>query len=555
MLLGMGAFFVAFISGVVALIKFYTRKKPKYFFVGLGLIGASVFDFIFMILKNIGEGTGIVSLNPSALFLSVVLFASLVFGYILRDLKPGWVKPGFLFQISAVVFCFLLGVFLWYFQFPKNTLLVISGLFFLFSFIGYYHKGTWNIKYFEQLLVTSLIILFLSQVLFLNFSQNQNDALYLASDAMRIFAYGLILVGLLMSTYNAFKVLEEYGLKSEARLAASIDSLPLGYILTDEKDKIISTNKEAFLIFDEKDNEKLKSKIEKKLKLKERFGKFKLKELESVQDEISFNGRYLKVYFNPVYNNGKASGYVVLVQDTTEAKQSDRTKNEFIALASHELRTPLGAIRGNIELLSQMYPLAKKDEKVKEIMDDIYNSSLRLINIVGDFLDVYALEQKRVVFKKENFFLEGLLKEVAVSFSTDARRKGIILSVERTEKDLSVVADREKTKQVLINLLGNALKFTQKGKISLSAVKKGDFAEVLVSDTGRGIEKKSRGILFEKFRQVGDDFLKHDSTQGAGLGLYISRMLVTKMKGDIYLVKSVKGKGSVFAFTLPLSGG
>ena len=461
-------------------------------------------------------------------------------------------KPKLTYQVLIFFFAVLFVLVLFKTNFTKEAIVFVSSLFYFVAFVGYFLKRTWYYKYFEYLLLSSLIVLFLAQLLFLNFSKETLDTMYVMSEIFKVIGYAISLTGLLMSTYNAFMLVEKYGKTSEARLTASIDSLPIGYVLTDENDEVIKVNKEVFNIFPQLPNTKQKYNFYKVLNIQDRCRQCRVEKCSLEESMVSYNDRFLRLLLTPVYVGNDTVGTVILIQDITEAKLLDKTKDEFIALASHELRTPVSTIKGNSELIYQMFEKYTKNESFKEIVDDIHKSSLRLIDIIEEFLDVSSLEQKKIEFKKEKLNLKEIVKESVKSFENTVSQKGLYLRFEEEAEEIEVLADEVRIKQVLYNLISNSIKFTQKGGISIKAYKKGQLAYVTIKDSGRGISEKGQKMLFKKFQQVGEDFLKHDSTQGVGLGLYISEILVKAMGGSIYLVKSKEGEGSVFEFSLPL---
>jgi len=551
--LGIFSFTIAFLAGIVALIKFDTRNKSKYIFVSTGLIGASILDAIYMIAP--GPLSNSWMWNSSAAYLSVMSLLS----YLV------WIHPKFKnvgrskenkrtialvgTSIALVLFfVFVLG------NFPKSYLVVISSLALLIAIAGYLNKGTWKYKYFDHLFISSLIFLLSSQALFVNFSRSPSDNLYVLSEIQKIAAYSIALSGLLMSTYNAFRLAEVRGETIEARLRSSIGHLPLGYILMNEQNKILMLNDKVKEIILKKKKGDFDNLVRKHFKIKTLADKaYKKGETMLLKDRV-YKDRILDLSVTPVFRGTDYIGSLILIADVTEARLLERTKDEFIALASHELRTPLVTVRGNIDLLKKIHPKILKDESVLEIVNDIEIASSYSISMVDEFLDVFSLEQGRIKYKIKEFDIYEQIEGVCEVFKDQAHKKSnqIIISGLK-DKKVKVKSDEVRTKQVLSNMIDNAIKFTDNGEINVKLEKKGGKAVITVSDTGRGISTKAQETLFKKIQQVGDDFYKHDSTQGVGLGLYISKMLVRGMGGNIYLVRSEEGKGSEFAFTLPLA--
>jgi CheY-like chemotaxis protein len=250
-------------------------------------------------------------------------------------------------------------------------------------------------------------------------------------------------------------------------------------------------------------------------------------------------------------------GTVILLADITDAKVAERSKDEFFSIASHELRTPLTAIKGNASMILDYYKDKLKDPSLREMVEDVHTSSVRLIEIVNDFLDTSRLEQGKIQFKFQSFALDKVIEQVSYEMGAVLKQKDLKLTVDKASLNLGelplIFADPDRTKQVIYNLVGNAAKFTEKGGITIRAHKEGPNMRVLVTDTGRGIPLEGQRLLFRKFQQAGSSLLTRDTTRGTGLGLYISKLLVEGMGGKIGLEDSEPGRGTTFFFTLPLA--
>jgi len=272
---------------------------------------------------------------------------------------------------------------------------------------------------------------------------------------------------------------------------------------------------------------------------------------------IAVGDKFLSLLLAPVVmirDSNEVIGHIFLVEDITEEKTFERSREEFFAVASHELRTPLTAIRGNASMLQDFYADKIKDDDMRQMIGDIVTASKRLIKIVNDFLDVSRLEQKRSKFKKEEFDIAETVDATLRELKDVASKKGLSLEFKRPSGALSVIADKDGVKQVLFNLLGNAINFTNKGGVTVSAEKSGNFAKLYIKDTGIGISPQNQNMLFRKFQQAGEKILARDLAQGTGLGLYISKITIKEMGGEIALEESGLGKGSTFSVSLPLAG-
>jgi signal transduction histidine kinase len=217
---------------------------------------------------------------------------------------------------------------------------------------------------------------------------------------------------------------------------------------------------------------------------------------------------------------------------------------------SHELRTPLNAIIGFSEVLSERL-FGEINEKQAEYINDILQSGQHLLSLINDILDLSKIEAGRMELELTEFDLPAAIENTMTLVRERAVRRGITLGRSIDERLGIIHADERKVKQVLLNLLSNALKFTSEGgQIDVRAAANDGMAEVSVTDTGVGIAPEDQEKVFEEFRQVGTASKK---AEGTGLGLAISRKFVELHGGKIWLTSQV-GSGSTFAFTLPLLG-
>lgn len=243
------------------------------------------------------------------------------------------------------------------------------------------------------------------------------------------------------------------------------------------------------------------------------------------------------------------------IQDANEKLKSiDKLKDEFVSLASHELRTPMTVIKSYIWLLLQG-KVGPINEKQKTYLDRTFTSTNRLINMVNDMLNISRIESGRLTIDAKPMDMEALIKDVTVEMQPKAAELGISLIHPPIQSPIPIVfADDERIKQVLINLIGNSLKFTpQNGSISLILSNKDGYVLTQVKDTGKGIKAEDMEKLFKKFNMLGSDHLVKQTGQGTGLGLYLSKSLVELQKGRIWVESEGEGKGSTFSFTLPIA--
>jgi signal transduction histidine kinase len=232
-----------------------------------------------------------------------------------------------------------------------------------------------------------------------------------------------------------------------------------------------------------------------------------------------------------------------------EAEKLNQAKSEFIALVSHQLRTPLTIIKGYLSMvLDGSY--GKLSNSIKEKIESIYQMNERLIKLVNDVLNVSKIEVGEIEMNWEKEDLREIIKEVISELLIKAEEKGIYLNFEEPKEFPKVLLDREKIRQVILNLVDNAIRYTQKGGVTVRLQIANDRVQIVVSDTGEGLTKEEKEKLFEMFSRgtAGTKFW----TEGAGLGLYIARRFVEMHNGKIWAESEGKGKGSTFYVELPM---
>lgn len=236
-----------------------------------------------------------------------------------------------------------------------------------------------------------------------------------------------------------------------------------------------------------------------------------------------------------------------LIQAIDKAKESDNLKTAFLQNMSHEIRTPLNAVIG----FSEMFSLSDlSDEDIHDYSEIVVNSSRQLLSIVDDILTISTLETRQEKINITPVPLNLILKELEAVFYPRAKSKGLALItvIPNDETELLFETDELKLKQVFNNLIGNAIKFTSQGSVQFGYNKKDDKVLFFVKDSGIGIPKDARDIIFERFRQAENNNITIHG--GTGLGLAISKGHVELMGGTIW-VESELDKGSVFYFELP----
>ena len=231
-----------------------------------------------------------------------------------------------------------------------------------------------------------------------------------------------------------------------------------------------------------------------------------------------------------------------------ELKVLDKAKSEFISMASHQLRTPLSAIKGYISMLIEG-SYGKLSEKVKEKMENVFSSNERLIQIVNDLLNISKIELGKMELEKEKVQIEDLIQSCSEEMRIEAEKKNLAFIFKKPATLLpKIEVDSLKIRQVILNLIDNAIRYTQKGKIEIWAEKTNSQIQVIVKDTGEGLTPEEEKKIFEGFTRGGAGITHW--IEGAGLGLYVAKKYLELHQGKIWVESKGKGKGSTFYFEL-----
>jgi signal transduction histidine kinase len=238
-----------------------------------------------------------------------------------------------------------------------------------------------------------------------------------------------------------------------------------------------------------------------------------------------------------------------------QLQELDRMKEDFVSAVTHELRSPLGAIESYLNLIKEEVRDGLPSQVWQSYLERLRLNTERLTRFVNDLLDVAALERGRMRLHLEGIDLTDLLQEVLSFYApmlNERKMNWQFIPPERPSR--RVRADREKIRQVLVNLLSNAMKFTPEGgaiSLGVDDPEKASFVRVFVRDSGLGIAPEDHARIFQKFEQVSAARAQAKGQKGTGLGLAISKQLV-EMHGGTLSVESQKGEGSCFSFTLPV---
>jgi len=354
------------------------------------------------------------------------------------------------------------------------------------------------------------------------------------------------------------KRLAENTLSAIKQLRSLLDSIGDGVFAVDKSRKIILANTAAvsFLDWDKpisgkniNDVMQLYSENMQKIDPVKRVIETK-KPLSSSDFIVLKSGKQQKYYVNitPLINlEGHIQGAIVLFRDITREKELEEQKAEFVAVSSHELRTPLTIIEGYLYYILSSKGL-KYDDRTKIYIEKAHKGCLSLQRLISDLLEVSRAERNKLKLFLEDVDIVDLSKELVSEFQDKVKESGLQLILDvKPVRIPHCFVDKDRVKEVLVNLVGNALKFTEKGYIKISICKKDKYIQVGVTDTGIGIKKEDQKFIFNKFYRI--EGWQTRKTGGTGLGLYISRSIVEKLHGKIWL-ESQYGKGSTFYFTL-----
>ncbi len=368
--------------------------------------------------------------------------------------------------------------------------------------------------------------------------------------------------------------------QSEALLQKIFDILPIGLWLADPSGKLIRGNPAGVRIWGAEPTVGI-----------EEYGVFKARRLperielgpedwalaQTVKEGVTIENELLEIdafdekkriilnFTAPVLDDaGKMLGAIVVNNDITDlktieqelidardkAEESDRLKSAFLANMSHEIRTPMNGIIGFSELLDDED--LSQDER-KKFISIISSSSKHLLALINDIIDLAKIESNQMALCQADFNLNHLLDELFLSFQNEMKRMGkdsVELIVEKPWKDGDSIlySDEIRIRQVLNNLIGNAIKFTSKGSIHFGYMEQKGKLQFFIKDTGKGITDNKKNLIFERFRQEEESNTRQFG--GSGLGLPISKGLIELLGGELWM-DSTEGMGSTFFFTLP----
>lgn len=325
-------------------------------------------------------------------------------------------------------------------------------------------------------------------------------------------------------------------------LAKIIDS---GVILIDEHEIIKQANTQFLTAFDVQDIEGQSYEILKPLRtLYKMINKSYLKE-EKIRNQMIFDDIYYDVNITPIFEETYFRGCLVVVHDVTQLKNAETFQKQFTADVSHELKTPLSAIKGISEII--MSNQSMEQEEREDFIKTIYLESTRLETILNDLLIISKMDRLDYELTLDKKPIHNIIDDVVKLLSPMAKDKGLTLSKDIEQATLFI--DAIKMRQVIMNLIKNAIAYTDEGSVHISGKTDNLVYEIKVIDTGIGIPEEEHEKVFKRFYRV--DEARSRASGGSGLGLSIIKNVVKKHQGTLSL-DSKPNKGSTFTVNLPI---
>jgi signal transduction histidine kinase/DNA-binding response OmpR family regulator len=514
-------------TGAMALVRYYTRKSSTYLILGSGFLGVAILNSYHTAITS----SFLAGRTPSALsalttwsgavpqvFLSLVLCASLVCWKIEKGRSaPIRIKESYIYCLvglwTVATFLFFAFVPLPAGYFPDKVITHPADLpqasLFVIAVIGFLLKGEWKEDDFEHWLVISLIIAAVVHLLFLSYFRKAFDATFFAAHVLMLAQYVFMLVGLFVSMHSIFKREAENAtnlLRANESLATEIT----------ERQRVAEALRRA--------HDDLEVRVQERTQELSRANR-------ELADEIA--GRKLVEH--------------ALQMAKEAAESANLAKSSFLANMSHEIRAPMNGIIGMTDLALD----TEMTRDQREYLDIVRSSADSLLSLLNDILDFSKIEAGKLDMETVPFNLRDALDDTMKTVSFRAHQKGLELVCHvLAEVPDALQGDPTRLRQIVLNLLGNAVKFTSQGEVVLVVEKREEVDEAVVlhfavTDTGIGIPREKHASIFDVFTQA--DTSTTRKFGGTGLGLAICTRIIEMMGGRIW-VESEPGRGSTFHF-------
>jgi two-component system, OmpR family, sensor histidine kinase VicK len=265
---------------------------------------------------------------------------------------------------------------------------------------------------------------------------------------------------------------------------------------------------------------------------------------------------FVNVKFSPIQSetNADESECLITISDITKEVMLDKAKDDFLSLASHELRTPMTIIKGYLWML-QNNQVGELNAEQRNYIEIAFRSTETMIAMISDMLNISRMEQGKLTFNLKPGKIVTTIQDALTGFEINAKEKNIYFKVDLTQVplDLDAYYDDGKLKECIINLVGNAIKFTKEGGVTVSAEQTDTHVKISMIDTGAGISDDEKPKLFQKFGKGDSSYTRIAETGGTGLGLFIVKLYIEAMGGQVGYISEGEFKGSTFWITVPTS--